>query len=226
MKHAHWVAALGLLGAGAALAHEDCGCPDSHTHADWNWQPRAYAGAAPLLGHHTDDFVLQDGSLTTTSHDQTSTGYRVLAGLDFLGYMAVELGYSDPGEGSYAAQSDGSGWTWAPGPLALRWSVTGFDLSLVGKVPIYRELAAFLQVGAFRFESETSFSATVQSFGAVDGVWSDTGVGGLYGAGLQYDAFDALRARLAFSFYDYSGDEFIRNEAAVESVSLALAYLF
>lgn len=200
-----------------------------HSHGYQDLETSWYAGGS--LGRSTlKDWSLlvnlDDGSYTSTEQDDRDVGYRVFAGLGLSRHFAIELGYADFGEGTFHAQSDGSGPQWAAGPLAESFALTAIDLGLLGKLPLGRHTALFGRVGALRTETKESGSGTHQSVGAIAFTNTARHNSWSYGAGVEYDAFRPVRLIAAYTAADFDHSTPISNNAHVDSVALSLAYLF
>jgi hypothetical protein len=208
---------------GVFAADEQCGCDHGHSHVKWN--PSFYAGAS--LSQSTFErwgsLDFNDGSYTSSAGDEDGTGYRAFTGVDFLGYVALEVGYADFGQARFNAQSDGSGSLWSAGPISSQFELRGFDLRLAGKLPIYRGLKLVAQTGLLVWQRESSASGDVQGSGAFAYQDSARGEDILFGGGLEYDGWQSLRLGATYQFVQ-PGEGF--RDPDIKTLAIALGYRF
>lgn len=215
------ILALGVLLAPVASAHE----AESHSH--WwlglgdifsSW----YAGASVTHSNLGKPFgLVGDGSITSYQTDEEPAGYRVFGALDFR-YAALEVGYWDVGEASFVAQSDGTGSFYAAGPQREPQHYSGFDASLIGRVPV-GDWAVFARVGTHLFETDSRFSWNTQADGPITFRQSSSGSEMLYGAGLEYRGIGNWRLIAGYTATKLESSLFGFEDDAT-SLSLALAY--
>lgn len=223
------MAAAAFLLAGAAWAEPDgehCSC--DHTHGQWNWDPRTYAGAALAQNSFAEwSFMerIDAGSYASRDLDDGGTGYRVFAGLEFLHYLAAELGYADFGGASFTGQSDGSGFFWDAGPQHESVDVEGIDLSLLARLPLVRDLAVVAQAGGLWSRAVRTLRGSTQSSGPFAAENTDDGTSFAYGGRLEYSGLLPLRLAVAYSHSEFEGGGFL-SDPVVETWSLAAAYRF
>ena len=170
-----------------ALATSSAYAADPHWYVGGNvGQSRSHFDEAAIAR------TLQGPALTTTSlaSDDKDLGYKLFLGYQFHRNFAVEGGYFDLGDFGFRTT------TTPPGTLNASYEVKGWNLDLVGILPLAERFSALGRVGAAYGRTTTFFSGTgaVLPLGAVNPSDSDTNV--KYGFGLQYDInhFISLRA--------------------------------
>lgn len=221
------VAVLALLLCGQSRAHDQHQARE-HTHWYLELDPAWYAGGAAAQTDFRKWGVLSlfdDGSYTSSSRDDGGRGFRLFAGADLSSHFSVELGYVDFGEATFQAQSDGSGSFWAAGPVYESLALKALDLALLGKLMLFKDTAAFVQLGAVEWEEDVYQAGNAQSIGPFvfqgdkhSATWS-------YGAGIHYDGLAPVRLAATYSSMtiDTTGSF---EDTQVESMRLSLAYLF
>lgn len=219
-----------LLAIGVALlscqpisANAACNCADQPASG---WQLHPYLGG----GGTADSFGkwsiarYNDGSFNNASDDHQSDGYRVAGGLDFLPYLGLEAGYGNFGSVSYHAQSDGSGSVFASGPVAHDLKMAGWDLSLIGRLPVSQDLSAHLRLGVLNWRTRESIQANLQTFGPENTSTSDNSSDLLYGAGLDYNRWSPWRLSLSATSVRF--DPAFSEGARVTSASFGIEFVY
>lgn len=222
----HHVFVLLALGLSGNLWADDAHDARPHTHWWMELDPSWYAGAA--LGQSTFKNAIllpDDGSFTSRSVDDRDTGMRLFAGVDLGRHFALEAGYTDFGEASGRAQSDGSGTVWSAGAVAEDVSLEGLDVELLGKVPVTDDWRLFGRVGMLLWESSAELSGDFQCCGPATYREPHDRTAFSYGAGVHYDGLRPLRVVVDYhtsSFRAFGGT----SGTEVESIGISLAYLF
>jgi len=133
--------------------------------------------------------LLSEGSTAATA-----LGYRVFAGYKFHRSFGVEVGYADFGEFDYTGTFEGQ-------PVRDgRAKVSGFDVGLVGWLPVGNRAALFGKVGAFAWESEASDRIGDDHFSA-----TADGTDFMFGAGLRYALWPTVSLRAEFDSRQVAG---------------------
>ena len=200
------------------------GHDSSHTHwwlelgdAVGTW----YAGANVTQSTVEDLGYFDDGSLTQNRKDDKATGTRLFGGMKWR-YFGVELGYWDAGEASAFAQSDGSGSVYNAGPQSFAIELGGFDISLMGRLPIGEDWALFAKAGLFRSGVEERIVADLQCCGATTFSGSDDSTETLWGFGVER-ALGNWRLVAAYQVTQFE-DVVFPTEIDLESLSVGVAY--
>ncbi len=152
--------------------------------------------------------------ISDRDHD---TGYKLFGGYQFNRYIAVEGGYFDLGKFGYTATTTPAGSL--DGSIKLR----GFNLDLVGTVPLFYNFSAFGRVGAANAQARDHFTGT----GAVNVINpspSQRATNIKYGLGLQYDFTRSLAMRLEAERYRVN--DAVGNKGDINMASLSLLYRF
>ncbi len=175
-----------------------------------------YAGAA--YGDAEYDFsagAFDDGSLTSSSLDDSDSGYKVLVGLGLTRTWGVEGAYIDLGEAKFDATSDGTGTIYSAGPVSQKMEATGYSLSAVFNIVSTRSLRVFAKYGYFQWESEI---AAVNALGPIGG--DDDGSDTVYSFGAEYTLYKKFAVRGEWEQFKDVGP------GDLELVSLGAVYRF
>lgn len=167
-----------------------------------------YAGAQLGYGEN-DDFVSanDDGSLSGINEDTDDLSYKVYGGYNFNSHVGVEAGYSDYGDTSFDATSDGSGNSWVAGDVATDFEANGYGANVVGRLPIGDRWTLFASAGIFSWDTTESFTEN----GVVTEVDKNSGTDATYGVGAEYDIGNpddvVIRAEYSTVDVDDDGDQ-------------------
>ena len=141
---------------------------------------------------------------TSFACDNTDHSVQISAGSMLGNFWGVELGYIDMGR-----INRGGGTTGAQ----------GFNVSLVGKAPVWQAIGVFGKLGTTYGRTETS---ALPASGINNG--SDRGFGLSYGAGVSYDFTPRLSATLGWDSHEFRFAGSGRDP--VRSTSLGLQYKY
>ncbi len=151
----------------------------------------------------------------TGSIDDKDNGWKVFGGYQFNKNGAVEFGYADLGTvftlkgkilGLSASEED---------------DVKGFNLSLVGTLPVTNQFAVLGRIGFFRWDVDTNCSLAGTSCSA-----SATGTDLTYGLGAQFDFSKSMGARVEWERFKDVGDENKTASGDVDLLSVSLVFRF
>ncbi len=153
------------------------------------------------------------------SNDDRSTGYKLFGGYQINPYLGVEAGFMDLGRFGYLAG------TVPAGTLSGDMRVKGFNIDLVGTLPLVGGFSALARVGATSMRASDSFSTT----GAVALPYasaqpSQRSTGAKAGIGLSYAVTPALAVRLEAERYRLK--DAVGNRGNVDLFSVGLVYRF
>lgn len=229
---AHALAVLALAMAGSASAHDDAASPP-HTH--W-WLGLGDAGVtwsvgATLASNSFDDWSFasdgfgNDGSYASSREDRSSVGYRLHAGLDFLKYFGVEMGWSDLGDASFRGQSDGTGSIWDAGPVSESIEAQATDVTVIGRLDFGVDTAVTARVGMLRWDVDRRLTGTYLG-GPYDTRESDKGSDLQYGVAAEYAGIKPLRFDLGYSRAELDVDTGLGKPVTLSSFWISAAYLF
>lgn len=156
-------------------------------------------------------------TVTGIQNDDRDTGGKIFAGYQFSRFLAVEGGYFNLGKFGFTAS------TLPLGSLNGRIKLQGFNLDLVGRVPISEKFSLFARVGANHAEARDNFSGTGSVFVRTPRASErDTNI--KYGGGLEYALTDALSMRLEAERYRIN--DAVGNRGDVDLASVGLVYRF
>ena len=142
------------------------------------------AGAGSLRTNIDDNSIhVTNATASSVSKDETSTAYKLFAGFQFNRNFAIEGGWMDLGRVSATRTVT------APfnGTATGKLKISGFNLDLVGTLPINDSFSALARAGALNSRVTNSRSATgaIVVVGAPE--VTETTTQFHYGLGLQYD---------------------------------------
>lgn len=153
------------------------------------------------------------------SDDERSTGYKLFGGYQLTPYVGVEAGFVDLGRFGYHAS------TVPAGTLSGEMRVRGFNLDLVGTLPLARGLSVIGRVGATSLRASDNFAATGAVFIPYASANPSQRTTGLKaGLGLSYAFTPALSMRVEAERYRVK--DAVGNRGDVDLVSLGLVYHF
>lgn len=208
---------IGLAGLGSALA-------TSALAQDAGIHPGFYGGLS--IGQSRADIDqerisagLLGGGLATTAftRDESDTAYKLFGGYQFNRYLGVEAGYFNLGKFGFTA-------TTAPaGTLNGRIKLDGFNLDLVGTLPLTQRLSAIGRVGAQHARARDTFSGT-GAVSVLDPNPSAKDTHLKYGVGLQYAFSPSFLLRAEAERYRVN--DAVGNRGDVNMVSLGVVIPF
>jgi len=221
-------AVLGLLLCGNSWAHDgEEGRPHTHWWLEMGDAGTTWSAGATLTSNSLDDwsFASNAGSYSSAKVDNSDIGYRVHAGLDFLKYFGVELGYADYGDASFRGQADGVSF-WNAGPVKEDVSTEAFDLTFTGRLDLGVDTALTARIGALQWKIDESVSGDRQGVGPFDISESDDGTDLQYGVGAEYVGLRPLRVSLGYSRARLGANTQMHDAVTLSSFSASVAYLF
>lgn len=157
------------------------------------------------------------GGLTGMEDEDSDRGYKFFVGYQFNHHIALEAGYADLGDFGVRVARDPD-----VGTLTGDTSYKGYNLDLVGTLPMTQRLSAFARVGAFRYETEENFVGTDSLAASLSRDDKDTGY--KFGAGLEYSFTERLSARIEAERYRI--EDMLGDNGSVNLYSVGLVYRF
>lgn len=202
-------ACLALLSAGAALAEEGgyyyggLSLGESRSKID---QERI---TASLLG----------AGLSTSGfqRDQRGVAYRVFGGYQMTRNFALEAGYFDLGKFGFTTS------TTPPGTLRGDIKLRGFNLDLVGTLPLTDHWSALARVGAQAAQARDHFSGS-GAVAVLNAAPSKREVNYKFGGGLQYEFSRSFMMRIEGERYRVN--DAVGNHGGINVASLSLVFPF
>ncbi|MDH3513425.1 MAG: outer membrane beta-barrel protein [Gammaproteobacteria bacterium] len=161
------------------------------------------------------DFFECDLDITCTA-DDTDTGWKLYLGNQFSPNAAVEFGYVDLG------QQKISGTDTVLGTVSLDTEAKGFDVALVGFLPVGNQFNLLGKIGLFRWDADISASST--AFGS--GSDSETGFELMFGFGASFDIAKTVAVRIEWERFTDVGDEDVTGTSDVDLLSASLVFKF
>lgn len=206
------VAAIAVIGFSAAVP----------SYAQW------YAGASVGKSDIKFDNAAQSSQFldlgffdAVTTSSKRDTGYRVFGGYQLHKYIAAEVAYVDLGRFGFRTDVN------PRGALSGSTRIDGFEVSVLGTLPIGERFSAFARIGALAGQTKTSYTGS----GSIE-----TLIGGdnqkkrstelVYGAGAMYNINKNLSVRGEWSRYDKLGNALTGGRTNANLYSLGLVYRF
>jgi OOP family OmpA-OmpF porin len=180
------------------------------------WAGTFYLGAGAGESS-TDDLSvadLDDGSFVDGSLDDSDTAIKAFVGYRFLKFVAIEVGYVDLGEFTIEGTSDGSGPDFFAGPVDAAAEVDGYDVSVLGILPIGKRLKVFARAGYYLWDSEVTVSN-----GGLSLSEDDDGEDTLIGAGASFRLGAGIDVRAEYEQFDV-------DDITVDVISAGLTWRF
>jgi hypothetical protein len=131
------------------------------------------------------------------SFDASDTTYKAFVGFRFLKFLGLEASYIDFG----TLDDSTSG-------IDLSVDATGYDLFLVGVLPIGKHFELFAKAGYFSWDRNADAS------GVVSGSDSESGSDPVYGAGLAFILGKHIGIRVEYEKYDMTDVDTLDQESA------------
>lgn len=158
-----------------------------------------------------------NGSLTAITDDRRDNGYKLFAGYQLSDHFAVEAGYFDLGQFGFRAVTE------PMGALKSRTKTRGFNIDLVGSVPITDDLSAFGRVGAHYTEAKDRFQGS-DAVIVTDRHRRVHDANIKWGGGLQYDVTPKLAMRIEAE--RYAINDLMEKNGSINLYSLGMLYRF
>jgi len=156
--------------------------------------------------------LLPAGSSCTS--DDKDNGLKIFAGNQFNKNGAVEFGYVDLGKGTISVSGPGVGGT-------ATWEATGFNVALVGTLPVNEALGVLGRIGIFAWNLDFNVSGLGGSASE-----SASGADLTYGLGLKYDFNKTTGMRFEWEKFKDVGDVNTTGQGDIDLLSLSLVFRF
>lgn len=149
----------------------------------------------------------------TCSEDRKDTALRLFGGTELAKNVAVEFGYRDLGEAKLNA-TDGVD------TATLKAEVKGFDVSVVGTLPVGTDFGVIGRVGFFRWDLDVKVDET----GFPSESFSKSGTDLAFGVGVKYNLSKTMALRAEWERLKDLKVEDFKTDIDVMSVSLAFNF--
>ncbi len=164
---------------------------------------------------------------SSCSFDDKDNGARLYGGYQFMDYAAVEFGYLDLGKYTTKMKGNVSG---VPSALNEDFTAKGFDLALVGILPVTKEFSVIGRLGIFRWNVDRSTSLVTGGPFNTNIINDQDSKPGFYpnhiGIGLQYDVTKSVGVRVEWERFKDVGDTALSDSADIDLTSVGLVYKF
>lgn len=168
-----------------------------------------------------DSDLASIGLTSSSSVDDTDTGWKLFGGYMFNRNLAVEASYADLGELNIDSRIT------APftGNLETTWEAWSLAVSAVGIWPLAYNFDIFGKAGLHYWDAELKATATAGG-GVGTGSDDDNGTDVLYGIGAAYNLTDQFALRAEWERYTNIGDDNSTGESDVDMWSAGVQYSF
>lgn len=214
MKRIDVLRLLSLLGLGALVAGPCFAADDSYFYGGLSiGQSRAKIDEERITA------TLLDAGFVTTSmtRDEKDTAYKLLAGYQFNRYVGLEGGYFNLGKFGFTSNTSPAG------SLSGQIKLQGFNLDVVGTLPLTERFSAIGRVGAQYAQARDTFSAT-GAVGVTTPSASKREVNYKLGIGLQYAFSSHVVARVEGERYRIN--DAVGNHGDINMISAGLIFPF
>jgi OOP family OmpA-OmpF porin len=158
-----------------------------------------------------DSSVIDDGSFASIDAEDSDTGFRLFGGIEFSPNFALEAAYVDLGEATADGDSNGCCF-WAPGPVTASIAVSGFDVGLLGKLPVSETFAVYGRLGLLLWDADITLGDSSLLLSG-----SDDGNDIFIGFGAEIAAGGSLVVRGDFLRYAV-------DDVDIDALALSLAF--
>ena len=149
----------------------------------------------------------------TCSEDRKDTALRLFGGTELAKNVAVEFGYRDLGEAKLNA-TDGVD------TVTVKAEAKGFDVSVVGTLPVGTDFGVIGRVGFFRWDLDAKVDVT----GFPSESFSKSGTDLAFGVGVKYNLSKTMALRAEWERLKDLKVEDFKTDIDVMSVSLAFNF--
>jgi OOP family OmpA-OmpF porin len=159
---------------------------------------------------------------SSTSVEDTDTGFKVYGGYRFNRNLAVEAGWADLGAFSATRRVTAP----ATGSIKAETKVSGLFGQVVGIIPVAERFSVFGTAGLYANEVKTTISTSgaVVPLGATSASNSDANL--KVGVGAGYDFTDKFGVRVEWERFFDLGDDSVGGKSDVDFVSIGLVIRF
>jgi OmpA-OmpF porin, OOP family len=189
-------------------------------HAEWYGGITAGESRTKLNADNLNTQFLDFGySDAQTQTDTRGAAFRVFGGYQLNRYIGIETGYADLGKSSIRTN------VVPTGTFERRIKTTGFDISVVGTLPVTNKFALFARAGAFMSERKTSFatSGDVELLSGVHGS-TERQTKATFGAGVSYDFTKNIALRAETLQTRKYADELLSQNRNIDTYSIGVQY--
>lgn len=165
-------------------------------------EPGLYLGAG--IGQAGIEVEGNDPDTGEVNFDGNDVGYKIYGGFRFVDWFGVEAAWNDFGKADDSTDVAGV-------PIETEFETDGFDVNLVGMIPVGERFDIFGKVGYFMWDAEGRSTAFPGGSVKTDG--EDL----TYGVGLQGFLLPNFGLRAEYQVYDVDGidDAWFLNASAI-----------
>lgn len=138
------------------------------------------AGFGGMFTDYSDS--VDDGSVSSVRDGDDGTAWSFVLGYKLTENLAVEAGIQMSDDVDYKAVSDGSGESWAAGPVSAEYEMDLYTLGLVYKRPIAPKWTLYAKIAAVYWRTKETFNESGFVSTDTESGWSAQGL-----FGVEYD---------------------------------------
>jgi OmpA-OmpF porin, OOP family len=157
---------------------------------------------------------------SSTTADDSDTGWKLFFGYQFNQNFALELNYTDLGNISTTTTTTGP-----VGTVSGRFDSKGWGIDGIAMAPISKEFDLFAKIGFFRWEADATAAAIVGGAAAAV-ARSDSGTSAKFGLGARYHFTENVALRLEWERFNDIGNESTTGNGSFNLFSLGLQVKF
>jgi OOP family OmpA-OmpF porin len=148
------------------------------------------------------------------SEDKKDTAWRIYGGNQFSKYGAVEFGYRNLGEGKANIDILGNAGD-------VTWKAKGFDIALVGTLPVSDSIGILGRIGMFHWDVDASAGGVLSAAGSEKAAGSSL----TYGIGAQFGVAKDIAMRVELErMKDVGNDSVGKSDLDVMSVGVTFNF--
>jgi len=167
--------------------------------------------------------------------DDTGNAWKVFAGYQFSKYGASEVGYLDLGKASLSASGTANAFTNSLNPLVATgtptsiggdFKATGWNVSLVGTLPVTEKFGLLGRIGALWWKARLDPLVSASGVGIAGASQSATGTKPTFGVGLKYDFAGNVGLRAEWERFKDVGKPDTTGQTDFDLWSASILYRF
>lgn len=178
-------------------------------------QAQGWYGGVGFGQSKVKDFFICDLDISCSS-DDTDSGWKLFVGNQFSPNAAVEIGYVDLGEAKI------SGTDSFLGSVSLDAESKGFNVALLGFLPVGQAVNLLGKVGLFRWDVDVTASSSSLGSGSL----SESGIDLMFGFGASFNVGKTTAIRIEWERFTDVGDEDETGQSDVDLLSASLVFRF
>jgi OOP family OmpA-OmpF porin len=188
--------------------------PSATSVAEWYAAVAAGQSKATEVDSVCSDLLRLLPAGTSCDSDDTDSGWKFAVGNQISQTLAAEVAYVDLGKGKFSVAGPGVGGSG-------EFQATGFNVGVVGTLPLHRSFSLNGRVGLFLWDADLSVSG-------VGGASSDSESGAdlSYGVAAQYHFNPVFSVTVEWERFQEVGEESSTGKSDIDLLSAGLVVRF